>query len=162
MSWLYMIPPDTIKQILDAARIEEVVGDFIQLRKKNDNYVGLCPFHTGKYASLSISPSKKIFKCFACGEGGNVISFLQKYKHLSYVESLQYLADKYGINLYPQEESTKQLHESPFNRQKSSSQIIFIDTEVGIDSQKVQDYGAVREDGAVIPTTSTHEFETFV
>ena len=162
MSWLYMIPPDTIKQILDAARIEEVVGDFIQLRKKNDNYVGLCPFHTGKYASLSISPSKKIFKCFACGEGGNVISFLQKYKHLSYVESLQYLADKYGINLYPQEESTKQLHESPFNRQKSSSQIIFIDTEVGIDSQKVQDYGAVREDGAVIHTTSTHEFEAFV
>ena len=149
-----MIDKKNVKQILEATRIEEVVGEFIPLKKKGENFVGVCPFHPGKYTSLSVSPSKRIFKCFACGEGGNVISFLEKYKHLSDKESLEWLANKYMIELYPQETLD-------CNKIKPSS-IAFIDTEVGIDSQKVQDYGAVREDGAFIHTQSEHEFEAFV
>ena len=149
-----MIDKNIVKQILGTARIEEVVGEFVQLRGKKDNFVGLCPFHQGKYPSLSVSPSKHIFKCFACGEGGNVISFLEKYKHLSYKESLEWLANKYKIDIYPQEVSDC--------NKKGTSSIAFIDTEVGFDSQKVQDYGAVREDGAVLHTQSAMEFNDFV
>ena len=156
-----MIAQDTIEQILKSTHIEEVVGEFVQLRKRGDNYVGFCPFHPGKYASLSVSPSKKIFKCFACGEGGNVISYLEKYKHLTYKESFEWLADKYNIEIYHNEKSKPQLT-NDISIQKTLSQVAFIDTEVSIDSQKVHDYGAVREDGSILHTQSTREFENFV
>ncbi|MBQ7687478.1 MAG: RecQ family ATP-dependent DNA helicase [Bacteroidaceae bacterium] len=149
-----MIDKGIVKQILETARIEEVIGEFIPLKKKGENFVGVCPFHPGKYTSLSVSPSKRIFKCFACGEGGNVISFLEKYKHLSYKEILEWLANKYKIDLYPQKEAD-------CNKNGTSS-IAFIDTEVGIDSPKVQDYGAVCEDGIVLHTQSAPEFNAFV
>ena len=157
-----MIEREIIEQILDSTHIEEVVGEFVQLKKKGENYVGLCPFHSGRAASLYVSPSKGIFKCFECGEGGDVIFFLQKYKHFSFVESLQYLAEKYGVALYPQDNSTKQSQESSLYRERLSSSIVFIDTEVGVDSQKIEDYGAVREDGALIHTQSARDFENFV
>lgn len=149
-----MIDKIIVKQILETARIEEVIGEFIPLKKKGENFLGVCPFHPGKYTSLSVSPTKRIFKCFACGKGGNVISFLEKYKHLSYVECLEWLADKYKIELYPQKEEG--------HDKKGTSSIVFIDTEVGIDSQKVQDYGAVCEDGSILHTQSATEFNAFV
>ena len=98
-----MIDPQTIAKILDAAKIEEVVSEFITLRKAGVNRKGLCPFHNEKTPSFSVSPSKNIFHCFGCGEGGNSVNFLMKIEHLSYVDALKYLAKKYGIEIEERE-----------------------------------------------------------
>lgn len=96
---MLMIDYLTIERIQSAAQIYDVVSDFITLRKRGVNYVGLCPFHEDKTPSFYISPSKNICKCFACGEGGTPIHFIMKHEQLSYVESLKYLAKKYGIEV---------------------------------------------------------------
>ena len=157
-----MIDKSIVKQIFETARIEEVIGEFIPLKKRGENFVGYCPFHQGKYASLSVSPSKRYFKCFACRKGGNVVSFLMKYKHLTYKESLQWLADKYKIEFNTQDDSisSKQTGEDDYTQKRLP--LTFIDTEVSIDSQKVKDYGAVRDDGAMLHTQSAEEFYAFV
>lgn len=99
----YRIPDDTKRAILDAARIEEVIGDFVVLKKRGANYWGNCPFHQEKTPSFSVSPSKGFFKCFGCGKAGDSVTFLMEHEHMSYVEALRYLARKYNIEVQEEE-----------------------------------------------------------
>jgi DNA primase len=92
-----LIDQQTIGRILDAANIVEVVGDFVALKKRGTNYIGLCPFHNEKTPSFTVSPSKGICKCFGCGAGGNSVNFIMELENLSYPEALKFLAKKYGI-----------------------------------------------------------------
>ena len=92
-----MIDQLTIEKILDAAYIVDVVSEFVTLRKRGVNYVGLCPFHNEKTPSFYVSPSKGICKCFSCGKGGNVIHFLMEHEQMSYWDAAKWLARKYGI-----------------------------------------------------------------
>ena len=94
-----MIKPETIQKIFDTARIEEVVGDFVTLKRRGVNYIGLCPFHNEKTPSFTVSPAKGIFKCFGCGKAGNAVKFVMEHEHYSYPEALKYLAQKYGIEV---------------------------------------------------------------
>ena len=81
-----MIDQPTIDRILDAAQIVDVVSDFVTLRKRGVNYVGLCPFHDDKTPSFYVSPAKGLCKCFACGKGGNVVHFIMEHEQMSYPE----------------------------------------------------------------------------
>ena len=92
-----MIDQLTIEKILDAANIVDVVSEFVTLRRRGVNYVGLCPFHNEKTPSFYVSPSKGICKCFSCGKGGNVIHFLMEHEQMSYWDAAKWLARKYGI-----------------------------------------------------------------
>ena len=94
-----MIPQNVIAQIIETARIEEVIGDFVQLRKSGSNFKALSPFTTEKTPSFYVSPGKQIFKCFSSGKGGNVVSFLMEHDKLSYPEALKTLAQRYNIEL---------------------------------------------------------------
>ena len=98
-----MIDQATIDRILDAAQIVEVVSDFVTLRKRGVNYVGLCPFHNEKTPSFSVSPSKGLCKCFSCGKGGNAVHFIMEHEQMSYPEALRYLAKKYNIEIKERE-----------------------------------------------------------
>ena len=104
-----MIDRATVDKIMDAVRIEEVIGDFVSLRKRGANYLGLCPFHQDKNPSMSVSSTKGIFKCFACGKAGNAVSFLMEHEHMTYVEALRYLAKKYHIEIVEKEESAEEV-----------------------------------------------------
>jgi len=103
-----MISKSTIDKIFEAAVIEEVVGDYVNLKKRGVNYVGLCPFHNEKTPSFSVSPSKGIYKCFGCGEAGNAVNFVMKHEHFTYPEALKNLAEKYGIPIEETESSPEQ------------------------------------------------------
>ena len=92
-----MIPKETIDLILETARIDEVVGDFVHLKKRGVNLLGNCPFHDEKTPSFTVSPAKGIYKCFGCGKGGNSVNFVMDHEHFSYPEALKYLASKYNI-----------------------------------------------------------------
>ena len=94
-----MITKETIDRIFDAARIEEIVGDFVQLKKRGVNYIGLCPFHNEKTPSFNVSPVRNIYKCFGCGKGGNAVNFVMEHEHYTYPEALRYLATKYSIEI---------------------------------------------------------------
>lgn len=94
-----MIKQETIDKINETARIEEVVGDFVSLKKRGANLLGLCPFHNEKTPSFTVSPAKGIYKCFGCGEAGNAVNFIMNHEHYSYPEALRYLADKYNIEV---------------------------------------------------------------
>lgn len=94
-----MIDQATIDRILDAAQIVDVVSEFVTLRRRGVNYVGLCPFHNEKTPSFSVSPSKGLCKCFSCGKGGNVVHFIMEHEQLSYYEALKWLAKKYNIEI---------------------------------------------------------------
>ncbi len=98
-----MIKPTTIQTIYETAHIEEVVGDFVTLKKRGANYLGLCPFHNEKTPSFSVSPSKGIYKCFGCGKAGNVVGFIMDHEHYSYPEALKSLAKRYGIEIEEEE-----------------------------------------------------------
>jgi DNA primase len=100
-----MIQPHAIQQVKEAARVEEVVGEFVALKRKGPRYLGLCPFHNEKTPSFNVNPTLGIFKCFGCGESGDSIGFLMKHEHLSYVEAIRWLAKRYTIDL-PEEEQT--------------------------------------------------------
>ncbi|MBV6404012.1 MAG: DNA primase [Flavobacteriales bacterium] len=100
-----MIAPDAIQRVKDAVRVDEVVGEFVALKRKGPRYLGLCPFHNEKTPSFNVSPALGIFKCFGCGEAGDAITFLQKHEHLSYVEAIRWLAKRYNIDL-PETEAT--------------------------------------------------------
>lgn len=93
----------TIGRIQDAAQIVDVVSDFVTLRKRGVNFVGLCPFHDDRTPSFYVSPAKNICKCFACGEGGSPIHFVMKHEQISYAEALKYLARKYNIEVVEKE-----------------------------------------------------------
>ena len=86
-----MIPQETVDRILDAARIDEVVGDFVTLRRRGANLVACCPFHNEKTPSFYVSPSKGIYKCFGCGKAGSAVGFVMEHEHYTYVEALKYL-----------------------------------------------------------------------
>ncbi|MEX1132259.1 MAG: DNA primase [Flavobacteriales bacterium] len=103
-----MIAPHAIQQVKEAARVEEVVGEFVALKRKGPRYLGLCPFHNEKTPSFNVSPNLGIFKCFGCGEAGDSITFLQKHEHLSYVEAIRWLAKRYQIELPEEEQSAEQ------------------------------------------------------
>ena len=103
-----MIDQETIQRIMDAARIEEVIGDFVSLKKRGANHIGCCPFHNEKTPSFYVSPSKGIFKCFGCGEAGDVVAFLKKHEHFTYPEALRYLAQKYNIEIQEEEQTQEQ------------------------------------------------------
>ena len=98
-----MIDHLTIQKILDAAQIVEVIQEFVPLKRRGVNLLGLCPFHNEKTPSFTVSPSKGIFKCFGCGKGGNVVNFIMEHEHLSYPEALRYLAGKYHIEIEEKE-----------------------------------------------------------
>ncbi len=100
-----MIEHATVERILDTARIEEVVSDFVSLKRRGANYIACCPFHHEKTPSFSVSPSKGIYKCFGCGKAGSVVSFVMEHEQMSYVEALKYLGNKYGIEVKEKEES---------------------------------------------------------
>ncbi len=104
-----MIDRATVDRILDATRIEEVIGDFVSLKRRGANYLGLCPFHQDKNPSLSVSSTKQIFKCFACGKAGTAVSFIMEHEKLSYPEALKYLAKKYGIEVVEKEQTPEEI-----------------------------------------------------
>ena len=94
-----IIPPHIIDDIMNSSRIEEVIGEFVQLKRAGSNLKGLSPFTDEKTPSFVVSPAKQIFKCFSTGKGGTVVSFLMEKEHYSYPEALRWLADKYGIQI---------------------------------------------------------------
>jgi len=98
-----MIDHNTVQQILDTADIVDVVGDFVALKKRGANWIGLCPFHNDRRPSFYVSRAKGICKCFACGEGGSAVNFIMKHEQLSYPEALRYLARKYHIEIHEKE-----------------------------------------------------------
>lgn len=112
-----MIDQPTIDRIIEAARIEDVVGEFVTLKKKGVNWVGLCPFHSDKTPSFYVSPAKNICKCFACGEGGSSVHFIMKHEQLSYYEALRYLAKKYNIDI--QEKELTEEQKNAYNERES-------------------------------------------
>lgn len=103
-----MIDQPTIDRILDAANIVDVVSEFVTLRKRGVNYVGLCPFHDDKSPSFYVSPAKNICKCFACGEGGTAVHFIMKHEQIGYFDALRFLAKKYNIEIAERELSDEE------------------------------------------------------
>lgn len=94
-----MIPKDTVDKIIETSRIEEVVGDFVSLKRRGTSMIGLCPFHNEKTPSFHVSVGKGIYKCFGCGKGGDSVRFIMDHEKATYPEALRYLANKYGIEI---------------------------------------------------------------
>lgn len=103
-----MITPQTIEQIKSRIDIIDIISDYVKLKKRGSNYLGLCPFHNEKTPSFTVSPSKELYKCFGCGKSGNAITFLMDHDKLSYVESLKWLAARYNIEIEETETSPEQ------------------------------------------------------
>ncbi len=103
-----IIDQPTVDRIIDAAEIVDVVSQFVTLKRRGVNYVGLCPFHSDSKPSFYVSPSKNICKCIACGEGGSAVHFIMKHEQLSYYEALKYLAQKYNIEVQERELTAEQ------------------------------------------------------
>jgi len=103
-----LIPKQTIDEIFEAAIIEDVVGEFVPLKKRGANFLGNCPFHNEKTPSFTVSPAKGIYKCFGCGKAGNSVNFIMEHEHYSYPEALRFLARKYNIEIEEQEQSLEQ------------------------------------------------------
>ncbi len=94
-----MIPRETIERIHAAAKIEEVVGDYVTLRKRGANLIGLCPFHSEKTGSFTVSPSKGIYKCFGCGASGHAVRFIMEIEQCSFADAVRQLGKKYHIEV---------------------------------------------------------------
>ena len=112
-----MIPQETVDRILDLAQIEDVVGDFVTLKRAGSTYKACCPFHNEKTPSFVVSPSKGIYKCFGCGKSGTAVGFVMEHENMTYVEALRYLAKKYNVEVVEKDESAediarRQRHES--------------------------------------------------
>lgn len=103
-----MIERSTIELIMDTAKVEEVVGDFVALRKRGVNMIGLCPFHNEKTPSFTVSPAKNLWKCFGCGKGGKPVHFIMEHEQLSYYDALRWLAKKYNIEIKERELSNEE------------------------------------------------------
>ena len=106
-----MIAKDTVAKILETAEIVDVVSDFVSLKKRGANYLGLCPFHNEKGPSFTVSPAKGIYKCFGCGKSGAPVNFIMEHEGLSYPEALRFLAKKYSIKIEEVEQTADQLKE---------------------------------------------------
>ncbi|NQV01928.1 MAG: DNA primase, partial [Bacteroidia bacterium] len=111
-----MIKRETIDNIISTIRIEEVIGDFVSLKRRGTNMIGLCPFHKEKTPSFTVSPVKGIYKCFGCGKAGNGVNFVMEHEHFSYPEALRYLADKYQIEI-EEEVQTAEMQEQLSERE---------------------------------------------
>ncbi len=120
-----MIPRSKIDEIVDASRIEDVIGEYVSLKKRGASLLGLCPFHQEKTPSFNVSAAKGIYKCFGCGKAGNVVNFVMEYEHLDYVAALKFLAEKYSIE-WPEQQVTNEevAEEKRKQREKESLQII--------------------------------------
>ena len=103
-----MITPQTIEQIKNRIDIIDVVGEYVKLKKRGSNYLGLCPFHNEKTPSFTVSPAKELYKCFGCGKSGNTITFLMEHDKMSYVEALKFLANRYNIEIEETESTPEQ------------------------------------------------------
>ncbi len=137
-----MIAPETIQQIVSRIDIIEILSSFVKLKKRGQNYIGLCPFHNEKSPSFTVSPSKEIYKCFGCGRSGNSIGFLMEHEKYSYVEALKWLAAKYNVQIEetettPEYKEQQQVADSLYiiNKfaQKFFSEILFTNDE-GLDA----------------------------
>ena len=106
-----MIDRKTIELIMDTAKVEEVVGDFVALRRRGVNMIGLCPFHNEKTPSFTVSPSKNLWKCFGCGKGGKPVHFIMEHEQLSYPDALRWLAKKYHIEIKEREMTDEEKRE---------------------------------------------------
>ncbi len=115
-----MIPQETIQEIQSRIDIISVVGEFVKLKRRGTNFLGLCPFHNEKSPSFTVSPSKEIYKCFGCGRSGNTISFLMEHEKYSYVEALKWLANRYGIEIVESETSPE------FKQQQLAADSLYI------------------------------------
>lgn len=115
-----MIPQETVQKILDTARVEEVIGDFVTLRKRGADLWACCPFHGEKTPSFHVIPAKGQYYCFGCHKGGSAVGFIMDYEHLSYVEALRYLAKKYNIEIVEKEETAEDIA----NRQRNESLLL--------------------------------------
>ena len=118
-----MIPQDVIDRILSLTNIVDVIGEDITLKKAGVNYKGLCPFHEDSTPSMVVSPVKGIYKCFACGEGGNVVSWLQKHHNMTYPEAIRYLGEKVGVDV-PEEQLSPE--ERRRNDDKESTKAVIV------------------------------------
>lgn len=112
-----MIPKEVVDNIVESAQVEDVVGEFVNLKKRGVNYLGLCPFHQEKTPSFTVSAVKGIYKCFGCGKAGDSVKFLMEHEHYNYPEALKYLAKKYGIEV-PEEEVSPE-YQAVQNRKES-------------------------------------------
>ncbi|MDX2280266.1 MAG: DNA primase [Saprospiraceae bacterium] len=106
-----MIPPKQVQEILDLTRIEEVIEDFVTLRRRGVNLIGLCPFHNEKSPSFNVNPTRNIFKCFGCGKGGDAVTFLMEHEHFAYPDALRWLARKYNVEIQEIVRSPEQVAE---------------------------------------------------
>ena len=93
------VPEETIERIRNTADIYDVVAQYVDLKKRGRNFFGLCPFHSEKTPSFSVAPDKQIYHCFGCGAGGNVFSFIVEHEKISFIEAVQQLGQKYGIEV---------------------------------------------------------------
>ena len=114
-----VIPAKTVEEILSTARVDDVIEDFVNLKRRGTNMIGLCPFHDEKTPSFIVSPAKGIYKCFGCGKGGTAVNFIMDHESLGYPEALKYLAHKYNIiieetEIRPEDREAKQLSDSLF------------------------------------------------
>ena len=103
-----MIEQSTIDRVFELAEVVDVVQDFVTLKKRGVNYIGLCPFHNEKTPSFTVSPAKGIYKCFGCGKGGNAVNFVMEHENLSFYEAIKYLAAKYHIEVVEKEISDEE------------------------------------------------------
>ena len=104
-----MIPKETIDKIFETLKIEEVISDFVDLKKRGVNYIGRCPFHNEKTPSFTVSPIKGIYKCFGCGVGGNAVKFIMEIEKFNYPEALKFIANKYNIEVVEKELDENQI-----------------------------------------------------
>ena len=149
------IPRETVEQILQAARIEEVVGEFVTLKKKGSNMWGNCPFHNEKTPSFSVNPARNIFKCFGCGKAGDSAKFLMEHEHYSYPEALRYLAKKYNVKIEEKEQTAEEImqqsiREKMFNINEFADKY-FVDTLWNTDEGKTIGLEYFRERGYFDP-----------
>ena len=108
---MYVINDNVLDEIRDRADIVDLIGEYVDLKRSGSNYMGLCPFHSEKTPSFSVSPSKSIFRCFGCGVGGDVITFIMKRENLSFPEAVEFLADKYNVRLEVYKDENKEARE---------------------------------------------------
>ena len=123
------IPEDKISEIKNAADIVDVVSESVLLKKAGKNYIGLCPFHSEKTPSFTVSPDKQIFHCFGCSTGGNVFSFMMKQEGLSFPEAARHLAKRYGVDipdrpLSPEQKKKNQRKRKPARYKSSSRRLL--------------------------------------
>ena len=149
------IPRETVEQILQAAHIEEVVGEFVTLKKRGSNMWGNCPFHNEKTPSFSVNPARNIFKCFGCGKAGDSAKFLMEHEHFSYPEALRYLAKKYNIKIEEKELTAEEImqqsiREKMFNINEFADKY-FVDTLWNTDEGKTIGLQYFRERGYFDP-----------